>query len=47
VRGQRGISADTALRLQANYDVQCAEDAGGPKIAKFKPPEAMEETERA
>ncbi|HWG70301.1 MAG TPA: HigA family addiction module antitoxin [Steroidobacteraceae bacterium] len=61
VRGRRGISPDTALRLarffgmshqfwlnlQANYDVQCAEDAAGPKIAKIKPREAMEETEQA
>lgn len=51
VRGRRGISADTALRLarffgtshqfwlnlQANYDVQCAEDAAGATIAKIKP----------
>jgi antitoxin HigA-1 len=51
VRGRRGISADTALRLarffgtshqfwlnlQANYDVQCAEDAAGAVIAKIKP----------
>ncbi len=51
VRGRRGISADTALRLarffnmshhfwlnlQANYDVQCAEDAAGRVIAKIKP----------
>ena len=25
------------LHLQANYDVQCAEDAAGPVIAKIKP----------
>jgi len=51
VRGRRGISADTALRLarffgtshqfwlnlQANYDVQFAEDAAGAVIAKIKP----------
>ncbi len=51
VRGRRGISADTALRLarffgtshqfwlnlQANYDVQCVEDAAGAVIAKIKP----------
>jgi addiction module HigA family antidote len=51
VRGRRGISADTALRLarffgtshqfwlnlQANYDVQRAEDAAGATIAKIKP----------
>src|SRR5580692_6558044 len=51
VRGRRGISADTALRLarffgtshqfwlnlQANYDVQCAEDTAGAVIAKIKP----------
>jgi plasmid maintenance system antidote protein VapI len=54
VRGRRGISADTALRLarffgtshqfwlnlQANYDVQCAEDAAGTMIAKIKPRKA-------
>src|ERR1700721_2478314 len=55
VRGRRGISADTALRLarffstshqfwlnlQANYDVQCAEDAAGATIAKIKPRAAI------
>jgi antitoxin HigA-1 len=55
VRGRRGISADTALRLarffgtshkfwlnlQANYDVQCAEDAAGATIAKIKPRAAV------
>jgi len=59
VRGRRGISADTALRLaryfgtshqfwlnlQANHDVQCAEDEAGPRIAKIKPHEVMEEAE--
>ena len=61
VRGRRGISADTALRLarffgtshqfwlnlQANYDVQRAEDEAGPKITKIKPHEAIEEVEHA
>jgi antitoxin HigA-1 len=61
VRGRRGISADTALRLarffgtshqfwlnlQANYDVQRAEDEAGPKIAKIKPHEPIEEVEHA
>jgi antitoxin HigA-1 len=61
VRGRRGISADTALRLarffgtshqfwlnlQANYDVQRAEDEAGPKIAKIKPLEAVKEAEHA
>jgi addiction module HigA family antidote len=60
VRGRRGISADTALRLarffstshqfwlnlQANYDVQRAEDDAGSKIAKIKPHE-VEEAEHA
>lgn len=55
VRERRGISADTALRLeryfgtshqfwlnlQANYDVQCAEDAAGREIAKIKPRAAV------
>lgn len=59
VRGRRGISADTALRLarffstshqfwlnlQANNDVQCAEDKSGSKIAKIKPREAIEAAE--
>jgi addiction module HigA family antidote len=53
VRGRRGITADTALRLarffatshqfwlnlQANYDVQRAEDEAGREIAKIKPRE--------
>ena len=57
VRGWRGISADTALRLaryfgtshqfwlnlQSNHDVQCAEDKAGPRIAKIKPLEVIEE----
>jgi antitoxin HigA-1 len=61
VRGRRGISADTALRLarffstshqfwlnlQANYDVQRAEDEAGPKIAKIKPLGEVEEAEHA
>jgi antitoxin HigA-1 len=61
VRGRRGISADTALRLarffgtshqfwlnlQANYDVQRAEDMAGPKIAKIKPLVVVAETEHA
>src|ERR1700684_2727291 len=61
VRGRRGISADTALRLarffgtshqfwlnlQANYDVQCAEDAAGSKIAKIRPREVIDTAEHA
>jgi len=61
VRGRRGITADTALRLarffrtshqfwlnlQANYDVQRAEDEAGPEIAKIKPREAIEAAEHA
>jgi antitoxin HigA-1 len=61
VRGRRGISADTALRLarffstshqfwlnlQANYDVQRAEDESGSKIAKIKPREAIDAAELA
>ncbi len=61
VRGRRGISADTALRLarffgtshqfwlnlQANYDVQCAEDEAGAKIAKIKPIKVAGEAEHA
>jgi addiction module HigA family antidote len=51
VRGRRGITVDTALRLarffgtshqfwlnlQANYDVQPAEDEARREIAKIKP----------
>ena len=59
VRGRRGISADTALRLaryfgtshqfwlnlQANFDVQCAEDKAGPRIAKIRPLERIQEAD--
>ncbi len=60
VRGRRGFSADTVLRLaryfdvasiladlQANHDVQCAEDEAGRRIAKIKPLKVIEEAERA
>lgn len=35
------------LNLQANYDIQCAEDAAGAVIAKIKPRKAVEATEDA
>jgi addiction module HigA family antidote len=38
-----GTSHQFWLNLQANYDVQCAEDEAGSKIAKIKPREEAAE----
>jgi antitoxin HigA-1 len=42
-----GTSHQFWLNLQANYDVQRAEDEAGPKIAKIKPFELVAETKHA
>ena len=42
-----GTSHQFWLNLQANYDVQRAEDEAGPKIAKIKPRQEIEAVEHA